>query len=143
MWKSEDLLIPWEGGWWCNPCLEAEIEWAEEKDDLVSDIPEDVNAEILKAFEDEEHEEICKRIGDMTGISPGMVDFMLFEDEAIIDKEISNKEILRLYEVLSTLWDVEMGIKYGDQTEQEESTAKKQEIVLRRGNPLHNSKMVF
>ncbi len=136
--KSEVLLVPWEGGWWCNPCLEAEFEWSEEED-VVSDIPEDVNAEILKAFDDEEHEEICKRIGDMTGVSPGMVDFMLFEDEAIIDKEISNKEILRLYEVLATLWDVEMGIRYGDQTEKEESSEKKQEIVLRRGNPMHNN----
>lgn len=140
--SNEDFLRGYDGGFWCDVCLEDELDWT---DDLSVSATKEMEEEnqILKEFEriqDKnsfagEHMEICEKIGRLAGLSKGFVDYILFECEELMDGEIENPVINDLYEQLAELYDAEVGAMFGDDIEKAESEEKlKTEIVKIKGN---------
>jgi predicted glutamine amidotransferase len=135
---NEDFLKGFDGGFWCDVCLDNELEWytisgdpiktaeMEEEDKIM----EEFEKYGLKAAQESDHMDICERIAVLAGLSKGFVDYMLFECEELMDGEILNPEINELYDKLAALYDAEVGIIFGDEEEKTESQeALKTEIV--------------
>ena len=132
--SNEDFLNRYDGGFWCDICLEDEVEWVTALDTTISEEMEEED-KILAEFYDNSKKNlvdeaiICEKIAKTLGLSRDMVEYFLFDCEELMDGEIENSYIVDLYSTICDLYEMEVGVIAGDDVEKEEAEKKKMEIV--------------
>lgn len=131
---NEDLMVKFDGAHYCDVCYQNQTEWLKQDDKTIplSD-EEKAEDEILSEFEQQEHNEICERIGKVVGVPATMVDYLLWDCPELLDGEVENKALVGIYETLADLYESEM-----EMLEDYEETLGKEIVKYSKKNAFKN-----